>query len=73
MHLAKTPKGGGNHPPPSPGSLSGLILNNARKDAHRKHDRNDLYSLLKRCEKAIGGKRGIGILSKDLRKLYLEI
>ena len=30
-------------------------------------------SLLYRCEKAIGGKRGIGIISKDIRQLYLEI
>jgi hypothetical protein len=36
-------------------------------------DRSHLLSLLGRCENAIGGKKGTGIISRDIRILYLEI
>jgi len=44
-----------------------------RKDAHQLPDSDDLYWLLRGCKKAIGGKKGIGIISRDIRQLYLEI
>jgi hypothetical protein len=37
------------------------------------NSKDHAISLLVRCDKAIGGKRGIGIISQDIRKLCLEI
>jgi len=36
-------------------------------------DRSELIGLLKACVWAIDGKKGIGVVSRDVRRLYLEI
>jgi hypothetical protein len=36
-------------------------------------DRSELIGLLKACVWAIDGRKGIGVVSRDVRRLYLEI
>lgn len=36
-------------------------------------DRNRMICLLQTCARVIGGEKGLGVVSRDVRRLYLEI
>lgn len=53
--------------------FEGWDAHSFRKDTRSLPDRKDLLALLRRCDTAIGGRRGIEPLSTDIRRLHLEI